>query len=321
MFTDSPVLSHQLIETLVRYLMYLGFLGSILLIIYPSATKLFNKKTIYDSFKKHLQNNQTSREIMHLISTTLNTSNPYALLIFYSLTAALFVLTVFLLLSSGSRFINAIVISVVVAGLPYLSLRVKLHNIRLEGSYEANELVTELMDQYKINYKNMNEAIDNTIPLLAKQPHSRKALSRMSFELKSFKTRKELEEIVYKFNYAIDTQWSQNIANCIFIAIEYGEDVTQSLEDILLDLKSLKKMQEQSRQLNQEGYAIAKWVTPGLYAVSLYMMFSLFGFTMDKYIEYQLLHPLGLQFFIISVIAVISSYLVYYLTNKPKNDF
>lgn len=318
---DMTVINHQLAETLIKYLIYLGFLVSIMLIVYPLATSFFNKRLFYTIFKKHLQANRISRELMRLISTTLNTSNPYALIVFYMITFLLFLFAVIILLNAGTSILNTAVISVIIAGFPYLILIVKLYGIRLEGSYEANELVTELLDQYKINYNNITEAIDSTIPLLTRQPYSRKALSRLSFELKSYKTRKELEEITYKFNYAIDTQWSQNIANCIFMAIEYGEDITQSLEDILEDLKSLKKIQEQNRQLNQEGYTIAKWVTPGLYAISLYLMFTMFGFTFKKFIDYQLAHPLGLQFFIASMMAITISYLTYYLTSKPKNDF
>jgi diguanylate cyclase (GGDEF)-like protein len=126
--------------------------------------------------------------------------------------------------------------------LPYFYLRIKLRAIRIEGSYEAEGLITELINQYKINYYNMVEAIDRTIPYLNNYPHSKKALFRLALTVKDYSTDEELENSIQEFVYSINTEWSTMLSMNINLAIKNGSNVTESIEDILKDLKTLKSV-------------------------------------------------------------------------------
>ncbi len=105
---------------------------------------------------------------------------------------------------------------------PYALLRLKLYTIRIESSYEGEFLLTELINQYKINNFNMVEAIDASIAHLANAPQSRRLIFHMSLRLKSYSDRQDLERILYDFTYGINTQWSRLLMNNILLSIDEG---------------------------------------------------------------------------------------------------
>ncbi len=124
---------------------------------------------------------------------------------------------------------------------PYALLRLKLYTIRIESSYEGEFLLTELINQYKINNFNMVEAIDASIAHLANAPQSRRLIFHMSLRLKSYSDRQDLERILYDFTYGINTQWSRLLMNNILLSIDEGLVVTSGLVDIQNELKRAKK--------------------------------------------------------------------------------
>lgn len=267
---------------------------------------------------------QKSRVIKHfemLLLVTINNKTPFAVYTFMLITGSLFFLTLIFMLNTGNQLFINLFFAVGIAAIPYFILRVKLHSIRVSSSYEASALITELNNQYKINYLNMIEAIDHTIPRLNKQPYSKKALTRFSLAIKQYKTSRELEEIIKEFNYSIDTAWSMLLATNLFLSIEYGDDVRESLDDIIEDLKDLKNISEKNKQYNHESFVIIKYIAPATYILSVLAMFYIFGFNITKFIEYQFYEPLGLKFFLLVIFFIAINYLIYFLIRKPKNDF
>ncbi|GAI13690.1 unnamed protein product, partial [marine sediment metagenome] len=59
--------------------------------------------------------------------------------------------------------------------LPYIYLRFRLKSLQLQGSYEAENLLSELTNMYKISDFNMISAIDKTIGTIKNSPLSKKA--------------------------------------------------------------------------------------------------------------------------------------------------
>lgn len=158
--------------------------------------------------------------------------------------------------------LTSIITCTAAGGTPYLLLYMKLRAINVNSSYEADILVTELISQYKMNYLNMVEAIDQTIIRLKRDLYTRKALFRLSLDVKECRNREELEVIVKEFAFSIGTEWAILLSNNIYQAIAYRDDVREGLEDILNELIALKAVNETNKQNNSETFLIIKYVAP-----------------------------------------------------------
>ncbi|OEF99448.1 hypothetical protein BHF71_09050 [Vulcanibacillus modesticaldus] len=317
-----------LFDKTVYMLVYSGLIIGVWLLIFPIIYPFINRRKMIERFrfqrsekKKRIWKNNFIRHLEMLLSVTLNANSSYSLVTFIFISLTFFLASYVLTLSLGNQVIINFLISMGVGLIPYLLLLLKLHNIRVNTSYEAETLITELINQYKINYLNMIEAIDQTIPRLKKQPYSKKALFRLSLAVKQYGDVEELEEIIQEFNFSIDTSWSLLLANNLFLSIEYGDDVQVALEDIIDELKDLKNINEKNKQYNHETFLMIKYIAPGTYLFSVYAMFQFFGFTTEKFIEYQFKNNLGMKLFILVVFLILINFIVYLFIKRPKNDF
>lgn len=318
----------HLLDNLIYLFAYSGLFVGTWLLIYPMVKPFSNSRRIRRRFREGFlvdqSDNPKSRVVKHLeilLSVTINNRTPYVIYSFILGSTILFLLTLIFMFNAGNQLFINFLIAFSIAITPYLILRIKLHNIRVSSSYEASALITELNNQYKINYLNMIEAIDHTIPRLNKQPYSKKALTRFSLAVKQYRNSSELEEIIKEFNYSIDTAWSMLLATNLFLSIEHGDDVRESLDDIIEDLKDLKNISEKNKQYNHESFMIIKYIAPATYIFSVLAMFYIFGFNINKFIDYQFSNPMGLKFFILVIFFISINYLIYFLIRKPKNDF
>ncbi|MBC8390356.1 MAG: hypothetical protein H8E13_20200 [Actinobacteria bacterium] len=212
-------------------------------------------------------------------------------------------------------------LSVLIGLLPYIYLRFRLKSIQLEGSYEAENLIAELTNMYKISDYNMLSAIDKTIENIKGSPLSKKALFILSLKIKDYKSRYELESAVDFFVSMFGTEWATLLGMSIFESIENGTNVSVSLDDILSNLKQIKDSIEKDKRANYEAFTMVKFVIPVVYVLSVFTCIKYFGFTLSKFFYYQFYSALGLKFFIAIILLSIISFWSMYILSKPKFDF
>ncbi len=319
----------HLIDNFIYLIVYVGLISGTWLFISPF---IFNRRRhrirlssrtrrINILSNKPLNENGWRQHIEKLLYTTLNRNSSFVYTTFIVLSIVLFSVSLLILYNLEQQLLINLMLSLFAGFTPYFLLRIRLYQIRVNSSYEAENLVTELISQYKMNYFNMMEAIDQTIPHLKKQPNTKKALIRLSYALKQYRSAKELDEIIREFIYSINTSWAMLLANNIFLSIEYGDNVKEALEDIVNDLIDLKNINEKNQQYNNETFVMIKYVAPGAYLFSIFSMFYIFNFTFKKFINYQFRNPIGFKFFILTITLIIFNYIVYSFIKKPKNDF
>lgn len=270
-----------------------------------------HKEGLIADFRKHI------RLVLYIVYNSRSLSMYYTFII---ISVMLFFLS-FLTLSRHSSHLFSLLFSTCAACLPYLRLRLKLRNIRVEGSYEAEGLISELINQYKINYLNMIEAIDKSIDFLDDYPYTKKMLFRLSARIKEYRTDEELQDILQEFTYSLDTQWGIMLSNNLYLAISDGTVVTAALEDILIDLRDTKSDAEIAKRLNNEGFTMVKYLSPLLYLASVYAAINYFGFTITKFKEYQLNTQIGFKFFTYIVAITIINFSIILYLRKQKFDF
>ncbi len=315
------------LESTIYFFIYLGIFLGFWLISYPIFFSFYNRMRVSRRFRLVKLHNRKKRKhglignIEMLLSVTYNFKSSYYLVSFFSISVLLFCISFVVFFNSGKQVFINILLSILIGLFPYFILKIKLHNIRILSSYEAEGLITELISQYMINHLNMIEAIDQTIPKISKQPYSQKALFKLSIAIKQYHDENDLENIIKEFNYSINTSWSLLLANNVFISIGQGDDVSEALEDILDELKDLKRIYEKNKQYNHETLIMIKYITPGVYLLSVFVMFAVFGFDFEKFVNYQFKNPIGLKFFLLIIIFISFNYFIYLFLKRQKNDF
>jgi len=299
----------SIIDVLLRLILYLGIFAGIWLFLgrfFVSFIRQKSKGYRFSGSTEALPDNKFNAHIRLLIM--MATSRKGKDVVFYFLFFSIF-LSVFAGLFGISIFF--VLLSAFIGLLPYIYLRFRLKNIQLEGSYEAENLIAELTNMYKISDFNMISAIDKTIENIKGSPLSKKALFILSLKIKDYKSKRELESAVDFFVSMFGTEWATLLGMSIFESIENGTNVSVSLDEILSNLKQIKDSIEKDKRANYEAFTMVKFVIPVVYVLSVF----------TKFFYYQFYSALGLKFFIAIILLSIISFWSMYILSKPKFDF
>lgn len=313
------------LDTLIRYVFWLLFFVGLWLAIYPVMIPLFTKvqkRSRYMMKKETVSTSRFIQGISRFLEVTINKKSSFAVYTFlFGLT--LIAVLVFTALHSNGRPLNEVILwSLVTPLIPVGFLYFRLYTLRILVSHEGKEMVSELLNNYRIHHHNLPEAIDQTILSLGhKQPYSKRLLMQLSLRLREARNEKETREAVSQMVYSIDAKWAILLANLFNIALIRGDDVTLGLVDISKDLADLEQINEKSRQLNIEGGIMLKILIPILLVGGLYAVFNIFEFTVPKYLEYQFQNSIGFTSFYYTLMVLIGTIMLYLFFRREKNDF
>ena len=314
----------KIIEIAVKVIIYGMFFAGVWLFFGRYLLRYFKKSSRYNKSGKDTKNKRYSlfmahiRLVLHLSLGKSKDSNVY---IFIFITAFIFLLSFFILFSLFSSSLFSILVATLLGSLPYIILRVRLAGLQLEGSYEAESLIAELTNMYRISSLNMAEAIDKTIGTLKNCPHSKKALFHLSLAIKKYRNTEELQYGIDSFVASTGTEWARLLGMNIFESVVSGTDVQVALDDILSELKEIKSIIERDRRANNEAFTMVKFVIPAVYVLSIYAANKFFGFTLQKFFNYQFSTALGIKFFMVIIALSIISFGAMFILRKPKFDY
>lgn len=217
-------------------------------------------------------------------------------------------------------FVISFIPSFILALVPFIMLLVKLYNTQREGSYEATIVITELLNQYRIHNDNIQEAIDATIVNLDESILCRRYLIRLSMRIKEYKTDDELIKILDEFTFSVNTNWIRMLSDSIFFATSNKLNITLSLNGIIDQLVIINETQSVGKRLNNEGFAMGKYLAPILYICMIIISIKMFGITLNDYLYNQFTGQ-GIKYFILIVFLFVLCYLCEYFYNRRKFDF
>lgn len=206
------------------------------------------------------------------------------------------------------------------ASVPYLVMRIRLNKKRIDSSREGDIMLRELLSSYKINNCNMKEAIEATAAALEDAPNSKRLLLDMARGFNRAYTEKEIRKVLFLFRYSLATSWGDALASTIYFSHVHGIRVSEALEDLLESLDRSRKVVEFSRRENNEATLMLKYLAPASYLLSVLCACRYFGFSLEKFVRYQFLTPLGLQWFTISVVLFACGIIVNGLLSREKMD-
>jgi len=314
----------RLIEIAVKVIVYALFFTGIWLFLGKYLLRFFKRSSRYYRSGKNDNGKKDSRFISHLrqlLFITIGKGKKNNAYIFIFVSALVFLssfLILFYFFGTGTFFIF---VSALLGVLLYIILRTRLASLQLEGSYEAEALISELTNMYRINSLNMAEAIDKTILSLTGCPHSKKALFHLSLTIKEYRNQEDLQYGIDSFVASTGTEWARLLGMNIFESVVNGTDVSAALDDILSELKEIKSIIERDRRANNEAFTMVKFVIPAVYILSIYGANKFFGFTLQKFFNYQFTTDLGIKFFMAIVILTVLSFGAMFILGKPKFDY
>ncbi len=312
------------LDFIVKLVLLLTFAYGLWLLLGGSISSLIQDLIREDSVLKKSRKGMKRRnrlikhlaKILSVVSKKDDTQAPY---LFLAGSILLFFFSFFMLLKIQGVF-KAFVTSILISVAPYLILQARLHTIRISSSYEGNTLVTGIINNYKQNNFNGIEAVDKTACSDQIGFFSKNNLLRLSLALKSYRSEQELDEAIKTFVFAYNTEWAILLGMNIKIAAYDGTNVCTSMEDILVELKSVGETIEANKRYNNESFSMIKYLLIPMYFFTVYLSINAFGFTFKRFIQYQFFTSIGLNFAIITFTSIALCFLVYSLAKRPKYD-
>ena len=289
------------------------FIGSISLSIrkYSLRHRLLSRRKEFkkDIFNLHLQN---------IIRAT--TKNRLTVNKFKAISASVF----FIVFSVGSLNFNifrALIFALMIGIIPYLMLRIKLENNRRKSSHEGETLIINLLTKYRIHKFNIYEAMEAVINDSIDIKVSKKILFNLLLAIRNTGSDAVIIAATKDFAFSIDTNWSRMLANNIQIAATKGVNVSNAIEDILIQLRSAKSQAEERKRLNSEAVRMAIFLVPLMYLATVFMSIKYLDMPVSDFLKNQFNTSQGFMLFIICIFLFLINLMLIEIVNNKSFDY
>lgn len=207
------------------------------------------------------------------------------------------------------------------AGLtPYIIMRSRLQNKQVDMSREGEQLLTELLNNYRIYHYNMREAIEKTALSIEDAPLSKKMLLDLSRELNEAASVQSQRAAIEKFRMALSTSWGDLLAaNMEFAEID-GIMVTESLRDLVENITDARRKLEQTKRETNDSGMVLKFLFPVMCLMIYFGATAAFGMSPQEFIRCQFRTATGMGWFIGLLFSYVVSLLVSSFVSRRKMD-
>lgn len=277
------------------------------------------KKLIGNTNKEVKEKDEVYKHLDMLLAATLRTNSPNKVMYFCIASVSIGCI-VFILLNSILSIRIAVLFSLGSMIVPYTLLMTKLQNMRVNISREGEILITELLNNYKINYYNMPLAIEQTAMSLEDAPNSKALIFNLAKGFNTASGKAEIKKLLDIFRYSIGTTWSNILCTNIYFAQVNGLKVTTSLADLADSINKARKILEHSKRENSESVLMLRYLVPICMILTVAGAIKYFGFTLHKYMEYQFGTATGVLWFLIVITSYIAGIIVTAFLSRKKMD-
>ncbi len=205
--------------------------------------------------------------------------------------------------------------------LPYSYLRLRLEKLRIKSSREGEILITEILNNYRINYFNMREAIEKSAINIEEAPSSKRLLFNLSKGLNRAGSDSEIRHFTDEFRLSLNTSWGNILSDSIYMSLTRGTKVDEAISDLSKTVLKARNIDEFSRRQNNETKLILKYLVPLCFVGLIFGSISFFGLSFKEFIYYQFKTEVGLTWFTISVITYVIGILANAFISRTKLDF
>ena len=216
---------------------------------------------------------------------------------------------------------SALIMALLIAGMPYLLLRLRLETIRRKGSYEGERLVAEFLAQYRICGYNIYKTIEQVVLTSEDTKICGKLLFKLLLELRNTGDPAVIRNTANEFAYGVNTNWSRMLANNIRISAESGINVSQSLEDILIQLREARALSEERKRLNSESVRMVIFLAPLMYAGTIITSVKYLDIPLMRLVKNQLCTEQGFLLLLMILFLFLVNLALIEIVNNQRFDY
>lgn len=309
----------DLIFRIIMYAFFFGFIGMICYQLAKPNLRYLQQR--YERIQELDIYQNFIFKVRRFLELTIGRGSLIAAYSFITLMTTIFLVTFTGLILNGYGFVVSFLLPTVIIGSIYYLFVLLGYKNRVLITHEGIVLVQELLSNYKIYNRNIYEAIEQTANTLSVEqaPLSKKMMKNLSYRLRQARNDKQVKEALNQMFYVMDVSWAYSLSIVIEKAVIDGIDIEDSLKDIFRDLEELERLKQDLKDEIHETKVMLKYLTPFMFALTIYLFTVTFGFTIFQYFSYQL--GKGFIYLIITSILYLVSIGLYLYVTKPKNDF
>ncbi|MDR2770542.1 MAG: hypothetical protein LBB57_00730 [Clostridiales Family XIII bacterium] len=216
----------------------------------------------------------------------------------------------------------AAVLFALAAGLtPYLLLRIRAETIRRRGSQEGERLVAAFLNRYRIENYNICETLEKLVANNAEFRVCGRYLFKLLLAIRNAGNNEKLYRATEDFARAVDTNWSRMLAYNIRLGAGQGMNVSPGIEDILVQLRDARAVQEETKRLNAEASRIITFFAPFLYFGSIALSVRILGLSFPALLRNQLATPEGFTLLVLIAMLFVVNVILIELVTHQKMDY
>jgi len=311
------------IDKVVTISLYLMLIGGELLVFRKSFPDFYyyimHKAKMRDELREKGSEDELLSKLNNMLYITLDMKGENAGYLFVVISLGIGLIS-FIFLSAAFNVRLGLFGFIAVSIIPFVVVRTRLQNFRVDISREGESLVTELLNNYRIYHYNMREAIEKTAESIEEAPHSRKMLLSLAKGLTTARSNDESRNSIEQFRYSIDTSWGDMLASNIAFGHIDGIRVTEALKDLVDNITKARKALEQNKRENNESKIMLKVLFPAMCVLTYVGAVKFFGFTPSKFFHYQFGTSAGVGWSIGLVLVYIVSLLISAFLTRQKMD-
>ncbi len=213
----------------------------------------------------------------------------------------------------------SLIIALLVASVPLVSLVSKNQNQRNRSGREGLPFANEIYRQYMMGDKNILTALERTLAASCEYPECGRQAGRLLLRLRAAGDRKAVKNACSDFAGAIGSSWARNMGNA-FVSAYDGVDIQEALLDICERIKLKRKDGEEKKRLNQEASRMTVFMVPFMYAATLFMSVRVLGLSFEEIIRNQFLDRTGLMLFLAACLLFFINCLLISAVNGSSAD-
>lgn len=217
--------------------------------------------------------------------------------------------------------IGAFLTATVLSLLPYLMLRIRLESIRRRSSFEGETLISSFLSQYRIKQFNIYETIEGVLAEGNDLKLTRKLLFRLLIDIRNTGSETVINEVVRSFSFAINTNWSRMLSNCIKTSAISGINVSLALEDILIQLREARALAEERKRLNSEAVRMTIFMVPIMYIATVIMSVYYMEMPIGQFIKNQFYTTEGFTLFVLTLFLFLTNLMFIEMIQNKRFDY
>ncbi|MEB2301633.1 hypothetical protein LAV72_18680 [Lysinibacillus xylanilyticus] len=262
------------------------------------------------------------KTVTNMLETAYGKATPNMVYSFLLIMVTLYVVVAVTLMINSFSILSALTSAAILPAMVYGYLSIRIYKNRVKISFEGTVAINELTNNYRIQHRNLIEALEYTSnELTEKAPLMRALFLNMTYRLRDAQSEVEIRESIAMMGYTVQTSWAHQLVNLFNIAVIKGEDITDGLIEVANDLSRLEELNEFKKRENNQSRMMLYVLSPLLLVGSAVALFTLFDFTFEKYISYQFQSPIGFKMFFFMIVSFTGAILMYKLFTQSKNDF